>query len=91
MGGLMDRLADFAQGLALKGKEMADVGKLKLDIKAEERNIKSYKLIIGEYVAGHNLLEHDELVSEHIARIAAAEERIREKEKQIEMLRLTQG
>lgn len=86
---LIDMLTDFAQGVAVRGKEMADVGKLKLDIKSEERNIKAYKLIIGEYVTGHNLLEDDELVAEYIAKIIAAEQRIKDNRTKIEDLRIT--
>ena len=46
----------IAQSALNKGKELADITKLKRDIKIEEDIIKSYKMVIGEYVTANDLV-----------------------------------
>lgn len=76
----------IAQNVRDKGKEIVDITKLKRDIKTEENIIKSYKMVIGEYVAANDLLPEDELVFEQKRKIIDSQNRIEElKERLSEM------
>ena len=68
----------IAQSALNKGKELADIAKLKRDIKIEEDIIKSYKMVIGEYVAANDLLRVDELVLDQRTKILKSQEKLKE-------------
>ena len=68
----------IAQSALNKGKELADIAKLKRDIKIEEDIIKSYKMVIGEYVAANDLLREDELVMDQRSKILKSQEKLKE-------------
>ena len=68
----------IAQSALNKGKELADIAKLKRDIKIEEDIIKSYKMVIGEYVAANDLLREDELVLDQRTKILKSQEKLKE-------------
>ena len=68
----------IAQSALNKGKELADIAKLKRDIKIEEDIIKSYKMVIGEYVAAKDLLRKDELVLDQRTKILKSQEKLKE-------------
>ena len=68
----------IAQSALNKGKELADIAKLKRDIKIEEDIIKSYKMVIGEYVAANDLLREDELVLNQRTKILKSQEKLKE-------------
>lgn len=68
----------IAQSALNKGKELADIAKLKRDIKIEEDIIKSYKMVIGEYVAANDLLWEDELVLDQRTKILKSQEKLKE-------------
>ena len=68
----------IAQSALNKGKELADITKLKRDIKIEEDIIKSYKMVIGEYVAANDLLKDDELVFDQRSKILECQKKLDE-------------
>ena len=68
----------IAQSALNKGKEIADITKLKRDIKIEEDIIKSYKMVIGEYVAANDLLKDDELVFDQRSKILECQKKLDE-------------
>ena len=68
----------IAQNALNKGREIADITKLKRDIKIEEDIIKSYKMVIGEYVAANDLLREDELVLDQRTKILKSQEKLKE-------------
>ena len=68
----------IAQTALNKGKELADITKLKRDIKIEEDIIKSYKMVIGEYVAANDLLKDDELVFDQRSKILECQKKLDE-------------
>ena len=68
----------IAQSALNKGKELADIAKLKRDIKIEEDIIKSYKMVIGEYVAANDLLREDELVLDQRSKILECQKKLDE-------------
>lgn len=68
----------LAQSVFDKGREIADITKLKKDIKIEEEMIKSYKTVIGEYVALNDLLPEDEVVAGQRDKIYKSMEKIDE-------------
>ena len=68
----------IAQSALNKGKEIADITKLKRDIKIEEDIIKSYKMVIGEYVAANDLLKDDELVFDQRSKILECQNKLDE-------------
>jgi len=49
MAGIIDKVGILTQMAVDKGREVVDVNKLKMEIKSEERTIKSYLLIIVKY------------------------------------------
>ena len=61
-----------------KGKELADITKLKIYIKIEEDIIKSYKMVIGEYVTANDLLREDELVFDQRTKILKSQQKLDE-------------
>ena len=73
----------IAQSALNKGKELADITKLKRDIKIEEDIIKSYKMVIGEYVAANDLLREDELVFDQRSKSQEKLEELKEKLEEI--------
>ena len=73
----------IAQSALNKGKELADITKLKRDIKIEEDIIKSYKMVIGEYVAANDLLREDELVFDQRLKSQEKLEELKEKLEEI--------
>ena len=68
----------IAQSVMDRGKEFADIVKIKRDIKIEEDMIKSYKAVIGEYVALNDLLPEDEVVAGQRDKIYKSMEKIDE-------------
>ena len=68
----------IAQNALKKGREIADITKLKRDIKIEEDIIKSYKMVIGEYVAANDLLKDDELVFDQRSKILECQKKLDE-------------
>ena len=68
----------IAQNALNKGREIADITKLKRDIKIEEDIIKSYKMVIGEYVAANDLLKDDELVFDQRLKILECHKKLDE-------------
>ena len=68
----------IAQNALNKGREIADITKLKRDIKIEEDIIKSYKMVIGEYVAANDLLKDDELVFDQRSKILECQKKLDE-------------
>jgi len=68
----------IAQSVMDRGKEFADIVKIKRDIKIEEDMIKSYKAVIGEYVALNDLLPEDEVVMEQRNKIYKSMEKLDE-------------
>ena len=74
----------IAQSALNKGKELADITKLKRDIKIEEDIIKSYKMVIGEYVAANDLLREDELVFDQRSKILKSQEKLEELKEKLE-------
>ena len=74
----------IAQNALNKGREIADITKLKRDIKIEEDIIKSYKMVIGEYVAANDLLREDELVFDQRSKILKSQEKLEELKEKLE-------
>ena len=74
----------IAKSALNKGKELADITKLKRDIKIEEDIIKSYKMVIGEYVAANDLLREDELVFDQRSKILKSQEKLEELKEKLE-------
>ena len=72
----------IAQSALNKGKELADITKLKREI--EEDIIKSYKMVIGEYVAANDLLREDELVFDQRSKILKSQEKLEELKEKLE-------
>ena len=68
----------IAQNALNKGRKIADITKLKRDIKIEEDIIKSYKMVIGEYVAANDLLKDDELVFDQRSKILECQKKLDE-------------
>ena len=68
----------IAQNALNKGREIVDITKLKRDIKIEEDIIKSYKMVIGEYVAANDLLKDDELVFDQRSKILECQKKLDE-------------
>lgn len=68
----------IAKSVLDRGKEIADIARLKRDIKIEEDMIKSYKAVIGEYVAVNDLLPEDEVVTEQRNKIYKSMEKLDE-------------
>ena len=63
---------------------MAEITRLKRDIKIEEDIIKSYKMVIGEYVAANDLLPEDELVMDQRSKILKSQEKLEELKAELE-------
>ena len=76
----------IAQSALNKGKEIADITKLKRDIKIEEDIIKSYKMVIGEYVTANDLLREDELVFDQRSKILKSQAKLEELEAKLEKM-----
>ena len=76
----------IAQSALNKGKEIADITKLKRDIKIEEDIIKSYKMVIGEYVTANDLLREDELVFDQRSKILKSQAKLEELKAQLEKM-----
>lgn len=74
----------IAQSALNKGKELAEITRLKRDIKIEEDIIKSYKMVIGEYVAANDLLPEDELVMDQRSKILKSQEKLEELKAELE-------
>ena len=74
----------IAQSALNKGKELADITKLKRDIKIEEDIIKSYKMVIGEYVTANDLLREDELVFDQRTKILKSQQKLDELKAKLE-------
>ena len=81
---LDDFICRYISFYLLKGKELADITKLKRDIKIEEDIIKSYKMVIGEYVAANDLLREDELVFDQRSKILKSQEKLEELKEKLE-------
>ena len=79
-----EEVQKIAQSALNKGKELADITKLKRDIKIEEDIIKSYKMVIGEYVAANDLLREDELVFDQRSKILKSQEKLEELKEKLE-------
>lgn len=75
-----------AQSALNKGKEIADITKLKRDIKIEEDIIKSYKMVIGEYVTANDLLREDELVFDQRSKILKSQAKLEELKAKLEKM-----
>ena len=76
----------IAQSALNKGKEIADITKLKRDIKIEEDIIKSYKMVIGEYVTANDLLREDELVFDQRSKIMKSQAKLEELKAKLEKM-----
>ena len=76
----------IAQSALNKGKEIADITKLKRDIKVEEDIIKSYKMVIGEYVTANDLLREDELVFDQRSKILKSQAKLEELKAKLEKM-----
>jgi hypothetical protein len=76
----------IAQSALNKGKEIADIAKLKRDIKIEEDIIKSYKMVIGEYVTANDLLREDELVFDQRSKILKSQAKLEELKAKLEKM-----
>ena len=76
----------IAQSALNKGKEIADITKLKRDIKIEEDIIKSYKMVIGEYVTANDLLREDELVFDQRSKILKSQAKLDELKAKLEKM-----
>lgn len=76
----------IAQSALSKGKEIADITKLKRDIKIEEDIIKSYKMVIGEYVTANDLLREDELVFDQRSKILKSQAKLEELKAKLEKM-----
>lgn len=76
----------IAQSALNKGKEIADITKLKRDIKIEEDIIKSYKMVIGEYVTANDLLREDELVFDKRSKILKSQAKLEELKAKLEKM-----
>ena len=76
----------IAQSALNKGKEIADITKLKRDIKIEEDIIKSYKMVIGEYVTANDLLREDELVFDQRSKILKSQAKLEELKAKLEKM-----
>ena len=74
----------IAQNALNKGREIADITKLKRDIKIEEDIIKSYKMVIGEYVTANDLLREDELVFDQRTKILKSQQKLDELKAKLE-------
>ena len=74
----------IAQSALNKGKELADITKLKRDIKIGEDIIKSYKMVIGEYVTANDLLREDELVFDQRTKILKSQQKLDELKAKLE-------
>ncbi len=87
MEDLFSKLESLAQSTVDKGVRIKDIAKLQLEIESENSLIKSYKQIIGEYVASHRLLQEDEIVVEQISKILESQEKISNCKKKIKVLK----
>ena len=87
MEDLFSKLESLAQSTVDKGVRIKDIAKLQLEIESENSLIKSYKQIIGEYVARHRLLPEDEIVVEQISKILESQEKISNCKKKIKVLK----
>ena len=76
----------IAQSALNKGREIADITKLKRDIKIEEDIIKSYKMVIGEYVTANDLLREDELVFDQRSKILKSQAKLEELKAKLEKM-----
>ena len=76
----------IAQYALNKGREIADITKLKRDIKIEEDIIKSYKMVIGEYVTANDLLREDELVFDQRSKILKSQAKLEELKAKLEKM-----
>ena len=76
----------IAQSALNKGKEIADITKLKRDIKIEEDIIKSYKMVIGEYVTANDLLREDELVFDQRSKILKSQAKLEDLKAKLEKM-----
>ena len=65
-------------------KAINDITKLKRDIKIEEDIIKSYKMVIGEYVTANDLLREDELVFDQRTKILKSQQKLDELKAKLE-------
>ena len=75
-----------AQSAAKKGKEIANTSKCKREIVFEEDMIRSYKMVIGEYVMAHDLLGEDPVIQEQRERIRECTEKIQALQERIRVL-----
>ena len=71
---LANNAVDFGKDIAVKGKGLAEQGKLALDNQKQQELIRQAQIQIGAYVAENNLLAEDETVIAQLSAIAAANE-----------------
>lgn len=76
MSGLIEKVGLLTQMAVDKGREAVDTTKLRLDIKTEEKTIKACLLIIGEYVASHEVLRDNEIILEQLQKIKESNDKI---------------
>ena len=86
MAGIIDKVGILTQMAVDKGREVVDVNKLKMEIKSEERTIKSYLLIIGEYVALHDVLRDNDIIVEQLQKIKESDQRIDELKAKLDII-----
>lgn len=87
MAGIIDKVGILTQMAVDKGREVVDVNKLKMEIKSEERTIKSYLLIIGQYVALHDVLRDNDIIVEQLQKIKESDQRIDELKAKLDIIR----
>ena len=86
MAGIIDKVGILTQMAVDKGREVVDVNKLKMEIKSEERTIKSYLLIIGQYVALHDVLRDNDIIVEQLQKIKESDQRIDELKAKLDII-----
>lgn len=86
MAGIIDKVGILTQIAVDKGREVVDVNKLKMEIKSEERTIKSYLLIIGQYVALHDVLRDNDIIVEQLQKIKESDQRIDELKAKLDII-----
>ena len=86
MAGIIDKVGILTQMAVDKGREVVDVNKLKMEIKSEERTIKSYLQIIGQYVALHDVLRDNDIIVEQLQKIKESDQRIDELKAKLDII-----
>ena len=86
MAGIIDKVGILTQMAVDKGREVVDVNKLKMEIKSEERTIKSYLLIIGQYVALHDVLRDNDIIVEQLQKIKESDQKIDELKAKLDII-----